>query len=433
MVCQFEFYLNKGLNPEEALDKAVHSDPSVMDEIVKGITDMACISLPSIVERIIARFIPEEARIKENVFISAFQDDVIEYCSRNSSDIHSFLQWWDDPATDTCIASSSEIDAVRVMTIHKSKGLEFKCVNIPFAGWNMTSKDREWFTALPLEDMPSEITPPLLLMRNDKTLLGTQFEEQCRYNRREGFIDNLNGTYVAFTRAIDELCVTYDCSKRPGENPKLGDCLKKALSSFAEGVDQEGNAVFGAPSKPTDNKAKVEADTLQAPPYLTCDHDEMWNLTNVDLVDNKGEACQRGIFLHDVMSMVRDIDDVPTAVRRRSYKVHLPEEETEKAIAFLSEALADTQVKGWFSGYRRVLCERSIALPSKNKYRPDRIVWTSDGHIDVIDYKFGMEHEKKYAFQVQGYMKLLASMGYANIRGFLWYPDNAKIVEVSIA
>ena len=105
--------------------------------------------------------------------------------------------------------------------------------------------------------------------------------------------------------------------------------------------------------------------------------------------------------------------------------------EKEEALEILSKAIVDDRVSHWFNNYEKVLLEQSITLKNaEGTYRPDRVVWTSQGTIDVIDYKFGEEHKEQYQKQVKNYMNLLTDMGYQAVRGFLWYVEKGKIVEI---
>ncbi|MDE6582097.1 MAG: PD-(D/E)XK nuclease family protein, partial [Duncaniella sp.] len=73
--------------------------------------------------------------------------------------------------------------------------------------------------------------------------------------------------------------------------------------------------------------------------------------------------------------------------------------------------------------------ERPVMLPGE-EHRPDLVVWTADGNIEIIDYKTGQENPSRYRRQVRRYMDRFAEMGYKNVRGFLWYLDSGEIVEI---
>ena len=127
--------------------------------------------------------------------------------------------------------------------------------------------------------------------------------------------------------------------------------------------------------------------------------------------------------------MVTDTASIPRALDRAVYRGLLPADRRGSVEQLLRAQLEDERVRSWFDGYRRVLRERSLVNGSCELKRPDRVVWTADGHVDVIDYKFGAERDQ-YATQVREYVSSLRAMGYDNVRGFLWYVEKGIIDPV---
>ena len=459
IINRYEYHLNSGKTPNEALDAALHIEMPEIDRMIEEVADMKYTSLPSIVERIIMRYIPEDLRKRDNIFITAFQDEVLDFCSYGSCDINSFLKWWDNPKVSHNVTSSTDIDAIRVMTIHKSKGLEFKCVHIPVANWELTKdEDLGWYAKPYIEGVDQEIVPPLFALKNSKDLMGTQFEQQYIEAHNAELVDTINVTYVAFTRAVDELCVTCVI---PGKDKN--NCIGTALyNAFAiansdycstlasqnsdakgqlfvplDGVDDNDILQIGEPTRCKEEKKEQkvspyeEVEVRQAAPYVTAYREDMWNLTRVDDLEPLDQARERGVFLHNILGSVRYVKDLRLAVNRWGYRARLTQLELDEAYSYLHKAITDEAVLQWFEGFEKVVAERSIMLKNKEAvYRPDRVVWTADGTVDVIDYKFGKEHKAQYEKQVKNYMNLLLGMGYENVRGFLWYVDDNKIVEV---
>ncbi|MBR6639000.1 MAG: hypothetical protein IKL35_01415, partial [Muribaculaceae bacterium] len=401
-VNRFEYHLNSGKTPSEALDAALHIEMPEIDQMVDDVANMKYTSLPSVVERIINRYIPEDLRERDKAFITAFQDEVLDFCAYGSSDINSFLKWWDNPKVVHNVTSSSDIDAIRVMTIHKSKGLEFKCVHIPIADWKLTKdEDFGWYAKPEIEGINPDIVPPLFALKNHKSLLGTQFEDQYLMAHNEELVDTINVTYVAFTRAVDELCVTCVI---PGsdKNNCIGAAVYEAFAvandefcgSLTErhrdakgqlfvaldGVDENNLLEIGKPT--TNEKEEVEkvvqpyekVGVVKAAPYKTAYRDDMWNLTRVDDLEPIDQARERGIFLHNVLGSVRRIKDLRLAVNRWGYRARLSKEEKDEAYSYLYNAISNENVSKWFEGFDKVVAERPITLQHKEAvYRPDRV------------------------------------------------------------
>ena len=146
---------------------------------------------------------------------------------------------------------------------------------------------------------------------------------------------------------------------------------------------------------------------------------------NVDPED----ARKMGTFMHEVLRGVYSKDDIPFRCNQEGQKAGLDKDLIDERIEILSHAVSDDRVAPWFENCCRVIMERPIASAENEHTRPDRIVWTKEGNVDVIDYKFGAE-EKQHESQVQDYVNRIRQSGEKNVRGFLWYPLENKIVTV---
>lgn len=411
----------------------------ISDETDKIADSMACFNVPSLVERIIAQYVSPEVAAEQNMYLSAFVDVVTDFCSRGTADLQSFLSWWDETGHKSKVSAPSDEKAIRVMTIHKSKGLEFSCVHIPFADWPMINfMSEEWFiTGGRLGDIES--APPMLPIRPSEYLCGTQFAAQ--YNQRvdEQRLDELNVTYVAFTRAVDQLCVNYPLADKNSDKNinTLLDAALEAVGLTVQQCDIDGVEIrtVGSPSRPMAEKKKSRTalqpkDSMPMAPYVTSPRDDLWGALDIEHYLDYGLARDRGIVLHDVLAHVCRDTDLEHAIELCSYRGRLPVDMVSEVLTHLRSQMARDEVKPWFAGFKRVLRERPIVLLSGEVCRPDRVVWTVQGTVDVIDYKFGEERPKAYSKQVKSYMDALESMGCDNVRGFIWYVDSGKIARV---
>lgn len=208
---------------------------------ITGMLDrLNSLSIPAIVEAVVASFIPESMLRSEASFIAAFQDLVLEYCERMPTDIGSFLDWWSRKSKKASIASPEDKDAVRIMTYHKSKGLEFDCVIIPFADWDMSESVQdskvEWRWLRPAIPAPDGYEfPPYLPVNIDSGLRGTVHENALNEFYDELKTDYLNQAYVAFTRAGRELYVFSGQQEKTGSSKSSGSgSYATAYCSFGE-------------------------------------------------------------------------------------------------------------------------------------------------------------------------------------------------------
>lgn len=200
---------------------------------------LGAVTLPALVEGIAGTFVQEKLQGTQAAFIAAFQDVVLSYCDTYPSDIASFLQWWSDNGTRLCIAAPDGIEAVQVMTVHKSKGLEFEAVITPKADWVLgpvkENLELIWASVVPeglseeeRADAPPRIpvTPHGGSMHDPASPFYKDYHEFFMQNRT----DQLNKTYVAFTRAVRELYVYAKTTKTVSD--RIGNRLRSAFDSI---------------------------------------------------------------------------------------------------------------------------------------------------------------------------------------------------------
>lgn len=448
----FEFF-SRTMTADEALDRAVKAswdgrsasvDLTDLDPLHSPTVDtsMPCPNLQTLVDRIITAIISPEELSRDHIYISALQDLVAEYTEKNGSDLRGFIEWWDASGKNKSVSAPQAKDTLRVMTIHKSKGLEFKCVHIPDANWEVVKfRNSEWFDApASIPGVDPEVIPPLLPMKPSSTMLGTVFEDQYNRRVRELVLDEMNVMYVAFTRAVDELIVTYsakesDKKKEEKMSTNAGNLFIAPALALLGSTD--GNYISGEPTTRRQTKAgkrtALEPEEVEEIPLVISeDKAESWAQTRIDLDIDPLTPRGRGIMLHDVLSQVATSADLPRAVRRMMSRGIVPRAMARDVEAFLADELRREDVKGWFEGYHRVMTERPIAVGDGDEHRrPDRVVWTADGTVDVIDYKSGEERPAAHRRQVSFYMNQLRKLGYERVRGFLWYLDSGEIIQVS--
>lgn len=253
--CAFRFFdISKG-NPEnsiaERLDSFIKSGGDVT-RLRDMLAKMPAMTLPAIVEAAVAEFIDPETRRREAGFIAAFQDLVLEYCDSHPTDVASFLRWWDLLRDKASIASPEDVKAIKIMTVHKSKGLEFACVIVPFEDAEISDHvppehRREWTWVKPAPVFnPSLDLPPYLPVELTADLEGTAHENSLHEYYDLLRKDDLNKSYVAYTRATDELYIFTVPPTKPDKNGQIKkQTMGDYLNRFMTGYDKLGlNAEF---------------------------------------------------------------------------------------------------------------------------------------------------------------------------------------------
>lgn len=450
-------------------------------EEYRSLLGRECLTLPGIVERIIARHIPPVLRDEEAIYLVAFQDALIDYTSRFGHDIRKFVKWWDTTGARMCVSSPGDLDAVKVMTIHQSKGLEFPCVIIPYVKpRNSNATDVEWLEldrkALSDEfdidpDIIPEFTPVEMsgvLGKSD--ILKPFYTDYIVRN----LIDELNVFYVAFTRASRELLFCAVSSEKSDsllicDNLRhvLPDVTEVSLNDPSSGLSEinrnwvmplaphiSGSTFsFGKPTVKVEkdkekkdnevNRISINHYTLLSPGADTklSDPDAKPVLrAKVDEVDPFDPANPRhlGDFLHRVMSCVTTPDRLPAVLKRMFYKYRMPLPLRPSITRRLEMALSDPGAARWFSGFKRVVTERSLTCSDGGEiefYRPDRVVFFDDGHAEVVDYKFvnNLSDDpwtdrkyRKYRDQVMNYADMLSRAKDIPVNGYLWFITDSE-------
>ncbi len=365
-------------------------------------------------------------------YIQSFMDYLQDWVATGGNNLDAFLSAWEDASPK--IASPQRGNSVRVMTIHKSKGLEFPFVIVPYAEKVTLFKGSPYWCSPALEGTELENKAEgLYRVSLDSGAANTFFEADYRRERILQAIDNLNIFYVALTRPQYGLKVIGAPMPKKMTEPKN---MAQLLYTY---VGSEHYTV-GEPYPLGSLKRETEdAETLEAG-YASFPADSGNRLKfSPEAADYFGadgsvglEASRRirGTVLHNILSRVNVPEDLSAAVEAAIGTGELPASKREATLALLLERLESVQDRGWFSPDARVLSEAAVIGPDGREYRPDRVVIHPDVAVDIIDYKFG-QPEASYQRQVQRYMNLYRAMGHAAVSGWLWYLESGTLVQVS--
>lgn len=214
---------------EEFLGDDENLNRSTMAELLQS---MQAVTLPSLVEALTHTFVNDDMRREQALYLAAFQDAVLAYCDVYPADIASFLKWWKHQGKNISVVSPEGTDAINVMTIHKSKGLEFPCVILPDFDFNLSLKG-EWNWIKVPESFPyAEYLPEMMPVEfkdsanHYKFWTESPFREKFEDTIYFNLADILNKAYVAMTRPVNELYI-YLPFKNSGSKGEVGepDCV----------------------------------------------------------------------------------------------------------------------------------------------------------------------------------------------------------------
>lgn len=446
---RFEANRSEGMDTSEAFEDAIVSkDEDIADYIDRLYETSKSACLDSVVEQIIKSQLSKQMTEENTPYLLAFLDSVVDFMSRYGSNIHHFLKWWDKVGPGLSISSPDNIDAIRVITIHKSKGLQFPCVLIPMFDWNFDQSSIEWIETAGFKDkLPKGVAiPPIVPVKRDnkRTLFDKEFKKIARSN----IMDSLNKTYVACTRAQYELIIYTENNKELGLQLSqfLETCRNNDISPTpTENCDPDVVYELGKPMlrsdipalNSDDNALPDNVESRIMPPYSVVSDVDRWKLTSPDIIiDVRGTTRWVGEMLHKVMERVRTPKNLKKAFGRALHRGMITEEEHDEYLALLSKRLADPRVADWFANDNRLMLERSVTIGGNGQKRPDRVVMKPNGEIIIVDYKFGDrsdDNDTKYKRQVAGYKRAVCdALGCRPdcVSGYVWYIHSGDILAI---
>lgn len=387
------------------------------------------------------------------LYVQSFMDTVQEWSSIHGNNLSEFLRYWEEQ--DLKIVSPEDADSVTVMTIHKSKGLQFPCVILPFAeGIGRHNYGKNWHWAHPgISSGPLLPAGGLIYPVNvSGKLAGTWFEDCWRRDRVMMSVDDINLAYVAFTRAEKSLRLIASRPKdgalktlREGGLPGGFDlshllylyCMERGREfgspygfAPADSAGDAGGAItfgMGWPSVPIGDRLSFGEDNSDF---------------FADGIPLGRSPRLRGIVLHDILSRIDSPSQLRASVDAAVADGDMSAGDGEEAFRELYPRVVSKVRMGWFDsgddtgggesgGFRPAPMRNEVSIfdTDGESYRPDRVVTGADGSVTVIDYKFG-EQRRKYVSQVRKYMSLYRRMGCPAVSGYLWYVDQDVVQRV---
>ena len=366
-------------------------------------------------------------------YIQSFMDYLQDWVATGGNNLGAFLRAWED--ADPKIASPRTESSVRIMTVHKAKGLEFPFVIFPFAEKvGLYKNTQKWCAS------GEDVFYVDLGSGSARTLFEKDYLEESRLQA----VDNINVFYVAMTRPKYGLKViaappsqSFLKALSGGEVSSWSN-LANLLYAYVGGSDfQAGEPYpFDTLEREADDSKLLETGY---PSYPAGTGSRLkFSPEAADYFGEDGsfgpEASRRirGNVLHRILSDVLVPEDIPAAVEAAVRRGELPSALREETLTLLQERLDSVSGRGWFAPDAQVRSEAAILSPDGGEYRPDRVILFPNGSVDIVDYKFGSP-EPGYRRQVERYKALYRQMGYAPVRGYLWYfqeKAGGEIVEV---
>ena len=359
---------------------------------------------------------------KRNAYVQYFLDIVLERDIRNQAGISDFLNYWDKNGEKLSIPSPEGNDAVRIMTIHKAKGLEFPVVIFPFAEEDFSKGPREkiWLNA----DEEIMGLPKILVDKNSKVEdFGEDASAVYLQKKQEDLLDTINVLYVALTRAEEQLHIISSM------NIKKDGSLPNNMSTFFiqflqdKGFDESKlEYEFGKINKLSlENNKQQETQTIpQVAATLNPKNIKIAQRESVMWNTKQQKAIEYGNIIHEILSFVKTKTDVNLAITKAIENGLIISSQKEEVSKTIYEIVNHQELSGFFSENNKVLNEKTIIQKEGNLVKPDRMVVAKDNEIYLLDYKTGL-HQAKYQLQLENYQNAIEKMGFKVTKKALIY------------
>ena len=351
-------------------------------------------------------------------YILSFLDVILDYSSKNESDLNSFLEYWQTAKDKSSVKTPKGVEAVQIMTIHKSKGLEFPVVILPYLDW--TPKNSNIW--IPLEK--TEVNPFqnfYVGINNDlKTIKDQSIKMAIEQEENLVQMDAINTLYVATTRAKEQL---YLIALKPKENSK-SKTIANYLHEFAfsKGITEDEFTLYGDQKRLSVPKAQKD-DSIEIKIHSLDWNNKLTVNTNSEKAQQKLALTEYANAMHNVLAQIKTYHDVNSIIALEHQRGTISSENLARIKNGIEIILNDSVLVPYFAEGLIVLNERDFIDQSGEIFRADRVVIDSENNCTIIDYKTG-QPETTHHFQISQYAQFFSQLGYTIKEKLLVYIDD---------
>tara|TARA_B100000965_G_scaffold365107_1_gene349323 strand:+ start:127875 stop:131036 length:3162 start_codon:yes stop_codon:yes gene_type:complete len=396
-----------------------------------NLINLKLMPLHALFEELIRTF---ELNKKFDLYVQFLQEEVYAFSQNNGNNFNAFLEYWEEKNEKLALDIPADINAVEVLTIHKSKGLEFPVVIMPFISSQARKvKGYLWVKPSKIQEAPL----PYALVEAQSDIENSAFAEKYHEEKEQVNSDFLHQTYVAFTRAADRLYLRANALSKKGNEESLANLLLQfASEEHLEKVDEEHERFIWGKRQNKSEINKVEESKEVSLPFQLSYHSSPWfdklkisreAEQEWELLDQDG-ARVYGNLLHELLAKVTQPSKAKEVVNEYFRSGKINSVEAKQLLDKLKEILTNSKLQPFLNPQLKRKREATLMTEKGKILRPDLVVMDND-YWAVIDYKTGEKSEAHQA-QVLEYVAVLKQMTELPIEPYLFYTESGELVKV---
>lgn len=363
---------------------------------------------------------------KSDAYTSRFMDVVLEFRTRQTKSILDFLSYWESKENEISIDTPEGINAVSIMTVHRSKGLSAPVIIFAFAtsDWSSAKSDEtHWISVNP--EQYSGFSHLLISPKSIFSECSPEIKEELFELQKQKCIDNLNVLYVATTRPESMLFIITEKSDGKKSTDNYGYFFNSFLEHYANEWHQDGDTfskgvlAFPKKTKHIQSTPPITFSIRKTPPIynIVTQHQALWGTSTE-------KHKERGLLVHEILQNIIYQEDIDNAIQTQVQQGKIPVNEVETFKSEIQNIVFHHKIAPYFKRDYKIDTEREFITHQGYYFRPDRIAYdTSKKTAVIIDYKTGQEH-KKHTQQILNYAQILTDLGWTVTDKLLVYTDH---------
>jgi ATP-dependent exoDNAse (exonuclease V) beta subunit len=386
------------------------------------------VSLFEMVQILVNTFVLRE---KQNAYVTYFLDVILDFDLKKQGSLIEFLDFWKKKKEKLSIPMLDGGNAIQITTIHKSKGLEYRVVIVPFIKSQIHKSDLLWIDA---DENQLGLPKWFIKSKQELTNVAGLVSENYIKKIEEGLLDALNVWYVAFTRAEEQLYLICENSKNINTNPINNNrtFVQLFCKSFSVDSELKNHYEWGTPVKVSlEERKKTESTGIEKPvQYFNLNAIKIAQREAILWESKQGDAIAYGTLLHKIAAYIYTADDLTKALSIALQNGWITHPQQPHFKELFTNLLQEKTLAPYFDKNHIVFNERSLLLPKKGSVKPDKMVIDLNQNVYLLDYKTG-NPEPKHHQQINAYADALTASGYCVIEKKLVYlSDTLHVIAV---